>query len=61
MNLTGKKILAIKVLNIIEEDAHAIEKMVNDAIQQINRQGKEILDIQITGDNVVMILGESTQ
>lgn len=59
MNLTGKKILGIKVLNIIEEDAKAIEKMVNDAIRKIDADGKQILDIQITEDNIFLILGQN--
>lgn len=58
MTQHGKKILAVKVFNIIEEDAKAIEKMVNDGISKINQEGKEILDIQITEDNIFLILGE---
>lgn len=57
MSLTGKKVLGVKVINILEENANAIEKMVNEAIHEINRQGNEILDIQITGDNIFLILG----
>ncbi|MBI5428452.1 MAG: hypothetical protein HZA02_09285 [Nitrospinae bacterium] len=57
MSLIGKKVLGVKVINILEENANAIEKMVNEAIHEINRQGNEILDIQITGDNIFLILG----
>ena len=60
MNLTGKKILGVKVLNIIEEDAQAIEKMVNEAIKKIDIEGKQILDMQITEDNIFLILGQNT-
>ena len=58
MNLQGKKIHAVKAFNIIEEDAKAIEKMVNEAINKYNQEGKEILDIKITEDNIFLILGE---
>ncbi len=57
MSVIGKKVLGVKVINILEENAEAIEKMVNEAIHEINRQGNEILDIQITGDNIFLILG----
>ncbi|OGW24916.1 MAG: hypothetical protein A3K09_04665 [Nitrospinae bacterium RIFCSPLOWO2_12_FULL_47_7] len=60
MNLSGKKILGVKVINIIEEDAKAIEKMVNDAVKKIDTDGKQILDIQITEDNIFLILGQNT-
>jgi hypothetical protein len=58
MNLQGKKIQAVKAFNIIEEDAKAIEKMVNEAISKYNQEGKEIIDIKITEDNIFLILGE---
>ncbi len=42
----------------MEESAEATEKMVNKAIDEINGQGIEILDIHATGDNLILILGD---
>ena len=58
MQLEGYIITGIKVINIIEENATAIEKMVNKAIEEINKQNINILDIQTTGDNLIIFLGK---
>ena len=58
MELEGYIITGIKVVNIIEENATAIEKMVNQAIEEIHQQKITILDIQTTGDNLILILGK---
>ncbi|MCH8156141.1 MAG: hypothetical protein IID18_00045 [Nitrospinae bacterium] len=58
MGLESHKVSGIKVLNIMEENAEAIEAMVNKAIEEIHRQKIKILDIQATGDNLILILGE---
>ena len=59
MELEGHIITGIKVINIIEENATAIEKMVNKAIEEINMQKIKILDMQTTGDNlIILVLGE---
>ncbi len=58
MGLESHKISGIKVLNIVEENAEAIEKMVNKAIADIHSQKIQILDIQTTEDNLILILGE---
>jgi len=58
MGLESHKISGVKVLNIAEENAEAIEKMVNNAIAEIHRQKIKILDVQTTGDNLILILGE---
>ncbi|MDA0690393.1 MAG: hypothetical protein O3A78_01065 [Nitrospinae bacterium] len=57
MGLESHRISGVKVLNIIEENAEAIEKMVNKAIADIHHQKIKILDIQTTGDNLIIILG----
>jgi len=57
MGLESHRISGVKVLNIIEENAEAIEKMVNKAIADIHYQKIKILDIQTTGDNLIIILG----
>jgi hypothetical protein len=57
MSLHGEKITGIRVFNIMEEGASAIEGMVNKAIKEINQEKIKIVDIQLTGDNLVIILG----
>ena len=47
---------SIKVINISLENASAIEKMVNKAIGDFNKQKIKILDLQITEDNIVLVL-----
>ena len=59
MNSEGKKITGVKALNINEESAEAIEKMVDKAIQQVRGEGLEILEIQTSSDYLIMILGKS--
>jgi hypothetical protein len=61
MQLEGHTISGIKVLNIIEENATAIEKMVNKAIEDVHQQRIKILDLQITGDNLILVLGEKEE
>ena len=58
MDLKEHIIKGIKVINIIEENAVAIEKMVNKAIDDIHKEKIKILDIQITGDNLIIIMGK---
>ena len=47
---------SVKVVNITLENASAIEEMVNKAISDLNKQKIKILDLQITEDNVVLVL-----
>ena len=60
MRFEGYKISGIKVVNIMEENAEAIETMVNKAIDEIYRQKLKILDIQTTGDNLILITGNKS-
>ena len=60
MKFEGYKISGIKVVNIMEENAEAIEKMVNKAIDEVYRQKLKILDVQTTGDNMILVLGEKS-
>lgn len=46
----------IKIINIALENASAIEKMVNKAISDLNKQKIKVLDLQITEDNIVLVL-----
>lgn len=61
MHLEGHTISGIKVVNILEESATAIEKMVNKAIEDVHQQKIRILDIQTTGDNLILVLGEKEE
>ena len=58
MSSDGKKITGVKAININEESAEAIEKMVDKAIQQVRGEGLEILEIQTSSDYLIMILGK---
>ena len=49
---------SVKIVNITGENASRIEKMVNKAISDLNKQKIKILDLQITEDNIVLILEE---
>ena len=60
MRFEGYRISGIKVVNIMEENAEAIETMVNKAIDEIYRQKLKILDIQTTGDNLILITGKKS-
>ncbi len=57
MNLEDVEISGVKVINIIEENAQAIESMVNKAIEEIKVQNKILVDIQTTEDNIFLIFG----
>ena len=46
----------IKVINITLESTSAIEKIVNKAIGDFNKQKIKILDLQITEDNIYLVL-----
>ena len=55
MEMEGHVISGIKVVNIFEENAASIEKMTNQMITDLQ---KKILDLQVTGDNLILVLGE---
>ena len=52
---------SIKIVNITIENASRIEKMVNKAISDLNKQKIKILDLQITEDNIVLVLPKNYQ
>ena len=56
--MDGEKITGVKVLNINEESAEAIEKMVDKALQEIRGKGLEVMDIQTSSDYLIMVLGK---
>ena len=58
MPLHNRKVTGVRVLDIAEEGATAIETMVNKAIKEVQQQKIPIVDIQITDTNCFIILGE---
>ncbi len=58
MDHEKNKMPGVKVMNILEESASAIEKMVNKAIIEVEEQNQIILDVKVTDDNVILVLGD---
>jgi len=58
MEMKGHIISGVKVINIVEENAASIEKMANKMIADLHIKKIKILDLQITGDNLILVLGE---
>ena len=58
MEMKGHIISGVKVINIVEENAATIEKMANKMIADLHMKKIKILDLQITGDNLILVLGE---
>ena len=58
MEMKGHIISGVKVINIVEENAASIEKMANKMIADLHIKKIRILDLQITGDNLILVLGE---
>ena len=58
MEIKGHIISGVKVINIVEENAASIEKMANKMIADLHKKKIKILDLQITGDNLILELGE---
>ena len=56
--MKGHIISGVKVINIVEENAATIEKMANKMITDLHIKKIKILDLQITGDNLILVLGE---
>ena len=58
MEMEGHIISGIKVINIFEENAANVEKMANKMIADLHKKNTKILDLQVTGDNLILVLGE---
>ena len=56
--MKGHIISGVKVINIVEENAATIEKMANKMIADLHIKKIKILDLQITGDNLILVIGE---
>ncbi|QPJ65927.1 MAG: hypothetical protein G3M78_11195 [Candidatus Nitrohelix vancouverensis] len=61
MNLISSYITGIKVLDTAEESAQAIETMVNKAIAEARSNGFDILDLQMSDNNIVLVLGKNKE
>ena len=58
MGNLDQKITGIRVLDIAEEGAKAIETMVNNMVKEINQQNTPIIDVRITDNHCFLLLGE---
>ena len=58
MEMKGHIISGVKVINIVEENAATIEKMANKMIADLHIKNITILGLQMTGDNLILVLGE---
>jgi len=58
MEMEGYIIAGVKVINIVEENAASIEKMTNKMIADLHQKKIKILDLQVTVDNLILVLGE---
>ena len=54
MEMEGYVISGIKIVNIFEKNAASIEKMTNQMITDLHTQKKKILDLQVTGDDLIL-------
>ncbi|MFT4578794.1 MAG: hypothetical protein ACI8PD_001225 [Nitrospinales bacterium] len=50
-------VTGIRVLDISEEGAKAIEAMFNKVVEEINQQDTPIIDVRITDNHCFLLLG----
>ena len=58
MEMKGHIISGVKVINIVQENAARIENMPNKMITDLHQKKIKIVDLQITGDNLILVLGQ---
>ncbi len=58
MRNSDQKITGIRVLDIAEEGAKAIEAMFNKVIEEINLQETSIIDVRVTDNHCFLLLGD---
>ncbi len=58
MAIDKQKVTGVRVLDIAEEGAKAIETMVNKVIEDVNRQQIPIIDIRVTDNHCFLLIGE---
>ena len=61
MGNLDQKIIGVRVLDIAEEGAKAIETMVNNMVKEINQQDTPIIDVRITDNHCFLLLGEKKE
>jgi hypothetical protein len=54
-----QKVTGIRVLDISEEGAKAIEAMFNKVVEEINQQDTPIIDVRVTDNHCFLLLGEN--
>ena len=59
MGNLDQKITGVRVLDIAEEGAKAIETMVNNMVNEINIQDTPIIDVRVTDNHCFLLLGEN--
>jgi hypothetical protein len=58
MGNLDQKITGVRVLDIAEEGAKAIEAMFNKVVGEINQQDSPIIDVRVTDNHCFILLGE---
>jgi hypothetical protein len=58
MESLDQKVTTVRVLDIAEEGARAIETMFNHAVAEINQEKTPIIDVRITDNHCFILLGE---
>jgi uncharacterized protein YkvS len=58
MGNPDQKITGVRVLDIAEEGAKAIELMFNKVVEKINYHNSPIIDIQVTDNYCFILLGD---
>ena len=58
MRNPDQKITGVRVLDIAEEGAKAIELMFNKVVKEINQHNTPIIDVQVTDNHCFILLGD---
>ena len=58
MGNLDQKITGVRVLDIAEEGAKAIEAMFNKVVGEINQQDSPIIDVRVTDNHCFILLGD---
>ena len=58
MRSSDQQVTGLRVLDISEEGAKAIEAMFNQVIEEINTEETPIIDVRITDNHCFLLLGE---
>lgn len=56
-----QKVTGIRVLDISEEGAKAIEAMFNKVVEEINQQDTPIIDVRVTDNHCFLLLGDKKE